>query len=168
VLRRWGVAMSEYEGGNKEILSSARPSWGGSAAFPWWLRTIVVIGALLMVTGALIALMHPALLVSPHDEINGAVHIYAGYLASRNLALAILLLAAMRFRARGTLNTLMLLTAFIQVLDVGIDCVEGRWAIVPGVVVFGLLFFVGSARLSGYPFWRKGAWRQDELPAHVE
>ena len=99
-------------------------------------------------------------LVSPHDEINGAVHIYAGYLASRNLGLAILLLAAMSLRARGTLNTLMLLTAFIQVLDAGIDCVEGRWAVVPGVVVLGLLFFAGSAWLSGYPFWRIEAWRQ--------
>jgi len=113
-----------------------------------------------MATGAFIALLHPVLLVSPHDEINGAVHIYAGYLASRNLGLAIMLLVAMSLRGRGMLNTLILLTAFIQVLDAGIDCVEGRWAIVPGVVVFGLLFFAGSAWLSGYPFWRMEAWRQ--------
>jgi hypothetical protein len=107
-----------------------------------------------MITGALIALLHPALLVSPHDEINAAVHTYAGYLASRNLGLAIMLLAAMSLRAKGTLNTLMLLSAFIQLLDAGIDCVEGRWVIVPGVVLIGLLLFVGSARLSGYPIWR--------------
>ena len=152
--------MSEYGSGNKGILSSARPSLNGNAALPWWLRTIVVVGALLMVTGAFIALLHPALLVSPHDEINGAVHIYAGYLASRNLGLAIMLLVAMSLRDRAMLNTLILLTAFIQMLDAGIDCVEGRWAIVPGVVVFGLLFFAGSAWLSGYPFWRMEAWRQ--------
>jgi len=152
--------MSEYGSGNKDILSSTRPSLNGNAALPWWLRTIVVVGALLMVTGAFIALLHPVLLVSPHDEINGAVHIYAGYLASRNLGLAIMLLVAMSLRGRGMLNTLILLTAFIQVLDAGIDCVEGRWAIVPGVVVFGLLFFTGSAGLSGYPFWRMEAWRQ--------
>lgn len=121
---------------------------------------MVFLGALLMITGALLALLHPALLVSPHDEINEAVHIYAGYLASRNLGLAIMLLAAMSLRAKGTLNTLMLLSAFIQLLDAGIDCVEGRWVIVPGVVLIGLLFFVGSARLSGYPFWRMEAWRQ--------
>ena len=152
--------MSEYGSGDKGILSSTRPSLNGNAALPWWLRTIVVVGALLMVTGAFIALLHPVLLVSPHDEINGAVHIYAGYLASRNLGLAIMLLVAMSLRGRGMLNTLILLTAFIQVLDAGIDCVEGRWAIVPGVVVFGLLFFAGSAGLSGYPFWRMEAWRQ--------
>ncbi len=153
--------MSEYESGNKDNLSSTRPSLKGSEApLTWWLRTIVVLGALLMATGALIALLHPVLLVSPRDEINGAVHIYAGYLASRNLGLAIMLLAAMSLRARGTLNTLMLLTAFIQMLDAGIDCVEGRWIIVPGVVVFGLMYFAGSASLSGYPFWRMEAWRQ--------
>jgi hypothetical protein len=121
---------------------------------------MVFLGALRMITGALLALLHPALLVSPHDEINAAVDIYAGYLASRNLGLAIMLLAAMSLRAKGTLNTLMLLSAFIQLLDAGIDCVEGRWVIVPGVVLIGLLFFVGSARLSGYPFWRMEAWRQ--------
>jgi len=76
-----------------------------------------------------------------------------------------MLLAAMSLPARGTLNTLMLLTAFIQVLDAGIDCVEGRWVIVPGVVVFGLMFFVGSAGLSGHPFWRIEAWRQGHYPA---
>jgi len=111
-----------------------------------------------MAAGALIALLHPVLLASPHDEINGAVHIYAGYLASRNLGLAIMLLAAMSLRARGTLNALMLLTAFIQLLDAGIDCVEGRWVIVPGVVLLGLMFFLGSGWLSGYPFWRMEAW----------
>ena len=152
--------MSAYESGDRGILSGTSLSQNGIAAFPWWLRTIVFLGALLMAAGALIALLHPVLLASPHDEINGAVHIYAGYLASRNLGLAIMLLAAMSLRARGTLNALMLLTAFIQLLDAGIDCVEGRWVIVPGVVLLGLMFFLGSGWLSGYPFWRMEAWRQ--------
>jgi hypothetical protein len=37
---------------------------------------------------------------------------------------------------------------------------EGRWIIVPGVVVFGLLFLLASARLCGHPFWRREAWSQ--------
>lgn len=151
--------MSELESGNN-ILSSTHSLSSGSLVLPWWLRTIVVLGSLLMATGALIALFHPVLLVSAHDEINEAVHIYAGYLASRNLGLAVMLLAAMSLRARGMLNSLMLLTALIQVLDAVMDCVEARWPIVPGVVVFAVLFFVGSARLSGYPFWRIEAWKQ--------
>lgn len=153
--------MSKVESANKGSRSDAAPVSGESTVFPWWVRTIVVLGALLMTAGALIALGHPALLVSPRDEINGAVHIYAGYLASRNLVLALMLVAAMGFRSRGTLNTLMLLTALIQVMDAGIDCVEGRWTLAPGVIIFGLLFLVGAARLSGYPFWKTAAWRQE-------
>ena len=152
--------MSEWGSGNKGIRPSILPVSSGRAMFSWWLRTIVVLGSLLLATGALVAVFHPVLLVPPRDAINEAVHIYAGYFASRNLGLAIMLLAAMSLRARGTLNSLMLLTALIQVLDAVLDCVEGRWAIVPGVVVFAVMFFAGSARRSGYPFWKIEARRQ--------
>ena len=152
--------MPTYESDRQEARSSTRQSLTGDAALPWWLRTIIVLAALLMAMGAIIALLRPVMLVSPRDEINGAVHIYAGYFASRNLGLAVMLLAAMRWRARSALNTLMLLTALIQVLDAGIDCFEGRWLVVPGVAVLGLLFFAGSAWLSGHPFWRVAAWKQ--------
>ncbi len=128
-------------------------------AIALWLRAAVIVGALLMAAGGVIALVHPAMLVLPSDEINGAVRIYAGYLASRNLTLAIMLLVAMTVRARPALSQLMLLTAFIQIADACIDSVEGRWVIVPGVVLFGVIFFIGAAKLSGYPFWRIGAWR---------
>jgi hypothetical protein len=113
-----------------------------------------------MAAGAFIAVLHPAMLVSPRDEINAATRVYAGYLFSRNLVLAILLVASLWFRAKGTLNTLILLTALIQWMDAGVDCFEGRWAVAPGVFVFGLLFFLAAARLSGHPFWRKQAWSQ--------
>ena len=126
---------------------------------PSWVRIVVVIGALLMATGAVIAMVNPAMLVSPGEQINGAVHIYAGYLASRNLCLALMLLALVAIRANAALSNLMVLTAFIQVVDAGIDCAEGRWPIVPGVLVFGLVFFLGAARLSGHPFWKVEAWR---------
>lgn len=66
----------------------------------------------------------------------------------------------MLFRSKGPLNTLILLTAFIQLLDAIVDCMEGRWVIVPGAAVLGLLFLLASARLSGHPFWQKEAWSQ--------
>src|SRR5579859_4266791 len=106
--------------------------------FPWWLTVIVCIGAGLMAAGALIAMINPALLVDPHEQINGAVHVYAGYLTSRNLALAIMLFASLAMRERRMLSTLTLLTALVQFLDAGIDCLEGRWPIVPGVILFGV------------------------------
>ena len=154
------LSMPISESDRQDARSSTRPSLSGGAPLPWWLRTIIVLGALLIAMGAIIALVRPVMLVSPHDEIDGAVHIYAGYFASRNLGLAVMLLAAMTLRARSALNTLMLLTALIQVLDAGIDCFEGRWLIVPGVAVLGLMFFAGSTWLSGHPFWRVAAWKQ--------
>jgi hypothetical protein len=152
--------MPELQSTRPAPLANLRAEQLATNPFPWWLQTIVVVGSFLMAAGALIALLNPAMLVSPHDEVNVAVHIYAGYLFSRNAALAILLVASMLFRSRGTLNTLILLTAFTQLLDAVVDCMEGRWIIVPGVVVFGLLFLLASARLCGHPFWRREAWSQ--------
>ena len=124
---------------------------------PWWLTSSVVAGALLMAAGGLIALLKPAMLVSPADQINGAVHVYADYLVSRNLALAVMLLVALFMPARRMLSGLMVLTAIIQLLDAGVDFIEGRWAIVPGVLVFGIVFLIGASRLSGGSVWK--AWK---------
>jgi hypothetical protein len=151
--------MPEYTSGKRDVLLKALPSLGKNEAFPWCVTVIVLLGALAMATGGLIALLKPSLLVSPHDAINGAVHIYGGYFASRALVLAMMLLAALLLRARGFLNSLMLLAAFIQLMDFGVDCLEGRLMVIPGVVVLDVLFFIGAARLSGYPFWRAEAWR---------
>jgi|SRR5271169_1143055 len=128
---------------------------------PWWLSTTVVVGALLMASGAIIALIRPAMLVSAGAEINSATRVYAGYLISRNLALAVMLLVMLGMRARGVLSSLMVLTAFIQLLDAGMDFLEQRWALVPGVLIFAVVFFFGAARLSGQPFWRLAAWSGD-------
>lgn len=125
---------------------------------PVWVSLLVISGALLIAMGAVIALVRPVMLVSPHDEINGAVHIYAGYLASRNFALAIMLVVLLTMRAKSALANLMVLVSLVQFLDVCMDCAEGRWAIVPGVLAFGILYLVGAARLSGHPFWRRAAW----------
>jgi hypothetical protein len=124
----------------------------------WWVQAVATLGALLNATGALIALINPALLVSPPAQISDAVHIYAGYMASRNLALALLLVALVAMRASRALGNLMALVGLIQLIDACIDCVEGRWPIVPGVLVFGVLFLICAARLAGYPFWKRAAW----------
>jgi hypothetical protein len=151
--------MSRSDNRSTSTQSGTVPS--SNATLPWWLCTIIIIGAFLMATGAVIALVHPEMLVSPHAEINGAVETFAHYFAVRNLTLALMLLAALVLGARGMLNSLVLLSAFIQALDMGMDCVEHRWTIVPGVAVLALLFFLVSVRLSGYPFWRIEAWKQD-------
>ncbi len=112
-----------------------------------------------MGAGAVIALVRPAMLVAPNAEITAAVRVYAGYLVSRNLVLALMLIAMLAKRARRVLSSLMVLTAFIQLLDAAMDALEGRWAIMPGVSIFAIVFFLGAARLSGRPLWKVVAWR---------
>jgi hypothetical protein len=119
----------------------------GCGVVRWWVRVIVVLGAALLLMGAAVALFQPGMLVAPHEVVNGAVRVYAGYLASRNLGLAIALLAAMMLGRNEALKGLMLLTAAVQGLDVVMDCVEGRWAVVPGVAVLGILFLIGASRV---------------------
>lgn len=148
--------MAKWNGGKGSIAAQGDQANQGIA---WWLSAIVILGAALTAMGAIIALVHPAMLVSPHDEINGAVHIYAGYLAARNLALAFMLVALLLIGARRSLGNLMVLVGLIQILDACIDVAEGRWAIVPGVSIFALVFLIGAARLSRFPFWRIAAWK---------
>jgi hypothetical protein len=130
-----------------------------SASLSRWIITIVIVGSALMIAGAYFALLRPEMLLSPHQEITHGVRIYAGYLVSRNLAIGVMLLAALTLRARGALSSLMTLYACIQFLDAVADCVEGRWVIVPGILILGALFLIGAARLSGHPFWSPKAWR---------
>lgn len=144
-------------------MSARDQEYGGSTRLnavplPWWVSAVILLGALLTATGAVLALVHPAMLVSPHDEINGAVRVYAGYLAARNGALAMMLVVLLALGARRSLSSLMVLIALIQVLDAVLDIAEGRWMIVPGVLIFALVFLITAARLSGHPFWRAEAW----------
>jgi hypothetical protein len=53
----------------------------------------------------------------------------------------------------------MVLTALIQFFDAAMDMVEGRWTLIPGVVVFAVVFLFGAARITGAPIWRAAAWR---------
>ena len=129
---------------------------------PWWVALVVILGAVLTAMGAVIALVSPAMLVSPHDQINGVVHIYAGYMASRNIAMALMLIAMLGLGARRALNNLMVLVGFIQLLDAFMDVFEARWTVAPGVLIFGVVFLIAAAKLcDGIPFWRLEAWKRE-------
>ncbi len=150
--------MSEFESGTEGLGAKLRFP-GENDTIRWFPKATAILGAILLVAGASIALFRPAMLATTHDEINGAVHIYAGYLASRNFSLAIALLIALATGARRALNSFLLLVAMVQLLDAVMDCVEGRWPIVPGVTLLALLFLLASASLSGCPFWKIRAWK---------
>jgi hypothetical protein len=152
--------MSAYSN-NESLAAPAVLSSNSTVSLPLWLSGSVILGALLMASGGIIALFRPAMLVSPNAEISSAVRVYAGYLVARNIPLAIMLLVMLGLRARNVLSSLMVLTAFIQLLDAGMDCIEGRWTLVPGVLIFAVVFFLGAARVSGQPFWKLAAWRDE-------
>jgi hypothetical protein len=111
-----------------------------------WVKILALIGSLLLGAGAAIAYAKPGMLLSPHDQVSEGVRIYAGYLVSRNAALALGLLGAVLFRLRTLLGNMLLLVGAIQIFDACIDAVEGRWTLVPGVTVLGILFLLGAAR----------------------
>jgi hypothetical protein len=111
-----------------------------------WVKILASIGALLLGAGAAIAYANPGMLLAPHAEVSEAVRVYAGYLVSRNAALALGLLGAVLFRLRTLLGTMLLLVGAIQIFDACINALEGRWTLVPGVTVLGILFLLGATR----------------------
>ena len=131
------------------------PSKSASAR---WVSVAVLLGAALMAMGAIIAMARPAMLVSPYDAITPAVRTFADYFAVRNLAMASLLLVLLVMRAHRALGSLLVLVGWVQLLDAAMDCVEGRWMLVPGVALLGIVFLLAAAKLCGAPFWRRDAW----------
>jgi hypothetical protein len=101
-------------------------------SLPVWLYVSVTLGAILMAMGAIIALVKPGLLLGPGEAVTTGVRVYAGYLWSRNLALASALIVLVARRSRYMLRGMMLLTALVQLLDAVLDAVEGRWVLVLG------------------------------------
>ncbi|MHB8621721.1 MAG: hypothetical protein ACYDAG_19515, partial [Chloroflexota bacterium] len=117
------------------------------------LVAIVGLGALLTATGAILALF------ASGEHLNAAGRNYADYFITRNLALALGLLALLALRARRLLTVLVVLEALIQSLDALTAIATGRLGLVPVDVVFAATFAIVAAQLSGQRLWRAGAWR---------
>jgi hypothetical protein len=124
-----------------------------------WVQVTALLGAALLALGGFLALFNPVLLVGKGDHMNSAARVFAGYLVSRNLSLAALLVGALILRARKALGSLITLTALIQFVDAVVDFYEQRWAIVPVVVVIGLAFLIAARSTLGRPIWKIEAWR---------
>jgi hypothetical protein len=126
---------------------------------PIWTRIVVLLGAILFLAGGILSLVNPQMLAGPHDQINNAVRIYAGYVASRDLALAILLVTLLLISAKRALSQLLALVSLIQLIDFIIDITESRWPILPGIAVLGLLFLVAAIRLNQNRPWNPKFWK---------
>lgn len=131
------------------------------ARLPLWVSIVVILGALLTITGAVISKVDPTLLTngSPMTE---AARVYADYMFARNLTLAVMLLFLLAVRARRMLAGFMVLIALIQIVDVVDDLARGAFLLVPGLLVFAIVFLLGAWQLFGQAVWHVDTWRDPE------
>ncbi len=147
----------------QEPSESARPVTAETSpvatarTWPWWLTVIVILGAVLTATGAVLAIF------ASGEHLNTAGHNYADYFITRNMAVAVMLLVTLALRARRVLAALMILTALIQFLDAVTAIATGRPGLVPIDLIFAAVFTFGAARLSGPRPWlpRRAARKPD-------
>jgi hypothetical protein len=126
---------------------------------PLWISIVVIIGALLTATGAIISKVDPTLLTNG-SPMTDAARVYADYMFARNLPLALMLLFLLAVRAWRMLAGFMVLTALIQFVDVINDLARGALVLVPGLLVFSIVFLIGAWQLFGQAFWHVDAWRE--------
>jgi hypothetical protein len=126
---------------------------------PLWVSIVVILGALLTAAGAVISKVDPTLLTNG-SPMTDAARVYADYMFARNLPLAVLLLLLLAVRARRMLAGFMVLTALIQLVDVINDLVRGAFVLVPGLLVFAIVFLIGAWQLFGQAVWHVDAWRE--------
>jgi len=119
---------------------------------------VVILGAVLTATGAVISKVDPTILTNG-SPMTGAALVYADYTFARNLPLAVMLLFLLASRTRRMLAGFMVLTALIQIVDVINDLARGDFLLVPGLLVFAIVFLVGAWRLFGQAVWHVDAWR---------
>ena len=124
---------------------------------PLWVSIVVILGTLLTITGAVISKVDPTLLTN--GNLTETTLVYADYTFARNLALAVMMLFLLGVRARRMLAGFMVLIALIQIVDVINDLTRGDFQIVPGLLVFAIVFLIGSWRLLGQAIWHVETWR---------
>jgi hypothetical protein len=127
-----------------------QPRAGGHRAesLPRWSTLVVILAAALTGAGGAIAAIHPTLLTPPHTPMNAAARVYAGYTLSRDLAIAVALLVLLACRARRGLAGMLLFVALIQIIDIAVDAVSGRLALLPGLGALVLLLLSAAWQLT--------------------
>jgi hypothetical protein len=127
--------------------------------FPLWVSIVVILGALLSITGAVISKVDPTLLTNG-SAMTEAARVYADYTFARDLALAVMLLLLLAIRARRMLAGFMALVALVQLIDIANDLVRGDWLLIPGLLVFAIVFLLGAWRLLGRQVLDAKTWRE--------
>ncbi len=126
---------------------------------PLWVSIVVIIGAVLTATGAVISKVDPTLLTNG-GPMTEAARVYADYTFARDLSLAVMLLLMLALRNQRMLAGFMVLIALIQIFDVINDLARGDFLLVPGLLLFAIVYLVGASKLFGQPVWRADSWRE--------
>jgi len=126
---------------------------------PLWIAILVILGSLLTAAGAIISKVDPTLLTN-NSPMTDAARVYADYMFARNLPLAVMLLFLLLVKARHMLAGFMVLTAFIQIVDVINEVARGAFLLIPGLLIFAALFLIGAWQLFGQAIWHIDAWRE--------
>src|SRR5437773_4276084 len=111
---------------------------------PLWIAIVVILGSLLTAAGAIISKVDPTLLTNS-SPMTDAARVYADYMFARNLPLAVMLFLLLAARARRMLAGFMVLIALIQIIDVINDLIRGEFLLVPGLLVFAIVFLIGAS-----------------------
>lgn len=144
---------------NDSVQSDKQSTAQSSIRIPLWISIIVIIGALLIASGAVISKVDPTL-VTNDGPMTDTARVYADYMFARNLPLAVMLLFLLALKARRMLAGFMVLIAFIQLVDIIDDLTRGAFLLVPGLLVFAIVFLLGAWKLFGQPIWHGDAWRE--------
>ena len=129
--------------------------------FPLWVSIVVILGALLTLTSAVISKVDPTLLTNG-NPMTASARIYADSMFARELALAVMLLLLLGVRARRMLAGFMVLTVLIQLVDIVDDLFRGAFLLLPVVFVFAIVFLLAAGRLFGRAIWHVDAWRDEQ------
>ena len=135
-----------------------------SRTLPWWMTTILILGALGVLSLAYGALVSPQTLLGAGQQMNAAAHVWARYAAAYALALGLTLLALIAARAGRVLAGILVQAALAEVLLGVVGIVDRRWEQVAADVILVAVFLLGASRLIGQPLWRAAAW-QDQPQA---
>lgn len=122
-----------------------------------WVSTIVIVSAGLLLTGAVLSKTAPTLMTHG-DPVTNASRIYADYFFARNVPLAMGLLLLLGLRRPQMLAGLLILTSFVQALDVINVLTRSEYVLVPGLLLLCAAMLVAAQKLLSQSMWRSDAW----------
>jgi hypothetical protein len=131
---------------------------GTEKRMPVWVGLVVILGALLFLVGAVLSKVNPTLLTN-NSPMTDAARVYADYTFARDLAIAVVLLLLLLVRARRILAGVMVLVALIQLMDIMNDLARGTLILLPGLLLFAVVFLIGARQVFGRPLWQAATWR---------